>query len=163
MKRNAEFATKYRAFMSEYETLGHMTQVRDVQEDGYYTPHHGVLSSNKFRVVFNASAKTTTGVSLNETQLVGEKLQQDLFVVLMNFRQYKYGITADIEKMYRQILIHPDDRKYQKILWRENEQEPIRTFQLNTVTYGHACAPHCAVRTLVQCARDNESFPGEPD
>lgn len=74
----------------------------------------------------------------------------------MHFRQYKFGIIADIEKMYRQVLIHPDDLKYQKILWRENENNPIQTYQLNTVTCGHACAPHCAIRALVQCAHDHE-------
>lgn len=157
MRRNREFAERYKMFMSEYETLGHMRQIQEAKEEGYYTPHHGVLSSNKFRVVFNASAKTTTGISLNETQLVGEKLQQDLFLTLINFRRFRYGITADIEKMYRQILMHPDDRKYQKILWRPTEAEPVRVYELNTVTYGHACAPHCAIRTLIQCARDNEA------
>lgn len=156
MRRNPEFAAKYRIFMTEYEVLGHMTQIRDREEEGYYTPHHGVLSSSKFRVVFNASAKTTSGISLNEAQLVGEKLQPDLFIVLVSFRQYRFGITADIEKMYRQILVHPEDRKYQKIIWRENEKEPIKVYQLNTITYGHTCAPHCAIRTLVQCTKDYE-------
>lgn len=158
MKRNPDFAAKYRMFMSEYETLGHMSQVQDQQEEGYYTPHHGVLTSTKFRVVFNASAKTTSGISLNETQMVGEKLQRDLFVILINFRRYQYGITADIEKMYRQILVHEKDRKYQKILWRESEKGPIKTYQLNTVTYGHASAPHSAIRTLIQCAIDHEEI-----
>lgn len=156
MKRNKEFGEKYKLFMQEYEALGHMTQVWENQESGYYTPHHGVLSAQKFRVVFNASAKTSTKISLNETQLVGEKLQPDLFKILMHFRQFKIGITADIEKMYRQVLIHSDDRKYQKILWRSDEKEPVRVYQLNTVTYGHACAPHCAIRALVQCANDYE-------
>lgn len=160
MKKNPDFAMKYRIFMTEYEALGHMEPVWDQEESGYYTPHHGVLSSEKFRVVFNASAKTTSGISLNETQLVGEKLQLDLMIILMRFRQYKFGITADIEKMYRQVLIHPKDRKYQKILWREDEKKPIQTYQLKTVTYGHACAPHCAIRALIQCANDNENqFP----
>lgn len=156
MKRNAEFAEKYKLFMSEYETLGHMSQIWEEKESGYYTPHHGVLSASKFRVVFNASAKTSTKVSLNDAQLVGEKLQQDLSKILMNFRQFKIGITADIEKMYRQVLIHEEDRKYQKILWRYSEREPVRVYQLNTVTYGHACAPHCAIRALIQCATDYE-------
>lgn len=156
MKRNKEFGEKYKIFMSEYETLGHMTRIWEKEENGYYTPHHGVLSASKFRVVFNASAKTTSGISLNETQLIGEKLQQDLFAILINFRQSKVGIIADIEKMYRQVLMHSEDRKYQKILWRADEREPVQTYQLNTVTYGQACAPHCAIRALVQCAADNE-------
>lgn len=145
--------------MEEYEVLGHMEQIYENHESGYYTPHHGVIT-NKFRVVFNASAKTTLGTSLNETQMVGEKLQRDLFLILLNFRKFKFGVIADIEKMYRQILIHRDDRKYQKILWRPSEKEPVRTYQLKTVTYGQACAPHCAIRALMQCAIDHETqFP----
>lgn len=160
MKKSEEFATKYKLFMSEYETLGHMEQIWEREESGYYTPHHGVLSANKFRVVFNASAKTSTGMSLNEAQLVGERLQRDLFLILINFRKFKYGIIADIEKMFRQVLIHHKDRKYQKIFWRENEHEPVKIYQLKTVTYGHACAPHCAVRALIQCAEDHkQEFP----
>lgn len=157
MRRNKEFAEKYKLFMSEYETLGHMEEIWEDREDGYYTPHHGVLTASKFRVVFNASAKSSSGITLNETQLVGEKLQPDLFNLLLHFRQFRIGITADIEKMYRRVLVHQEDRKYQKILWRFNEREPVRTYQLNTVTYGHACAPHCAIRALVQCANDHES------
>lgn len=155
MKKDIEFGKQYRLFMSEYLSLGHMEKIFEDKEDGFYTPHHAVFSANKFRTVFNASAKTTTGITLNETQMVGEKLQRDLAFTVINFRRFKFGITADIEKMYRQILIHPNDRKYQKILWRDNEKEPVGVYQLNTVTYGHACAPHCAIRTLIQCARDH--------
>ncbi|XP_031639210.1 uncharacterized protein LOC116351270 [Contarinia nasturtii] len=156
MKRNPEFGDKYRLFMSEYEALGHMQRISEEGESGYYTPHHGVLSSEKFRVVFNASSKTSTGITLNECQLTGEKLQSDLQMILLNFRKYRFGITADIEKMYRQILVHPSERKFQKILWRAKEGDPIGVFELKTVTYGHTCAPHCAIRTLIQCAIDHE-------
>lgn len=146
--------------MSEYEALGHMEQSWENEESGYYTPHHGVLSAAKFRVVFNASAKSTTGVTLNNTQLVGEMLQRDLVDILMSFRQYKYGIIADIEKMYRQIWVHRDHQKYQKIFWGEHEREPLKVYRLKTVTYGHASAPHNAIRSLVQCAIDHQDqFP----
>lgn len=89
MKKHKEFATQYKTFMSEYEALAHMEPVWDNGETGYYTPHHGVQSSSKFRVVFNASAKTGSGISLNETQLVGEKLQQDLIMILMKTIQIR--------------------------------------------------------------------------
>ncbi|XP_015437077.1 PREDICTED: uncharacterized protein LOC107192365 [Dufourea novaeangliae] len=56
--------------------------------------------------------------------------------------------------MYRQIELHPDDRKYHKILWRENTNDPIQVYQLNTVTYGTASAPYLAIRTLQQLAQD---------
>ncbi|XP_031639220.1 uncharacterized protein LOC116351279, partial [Contarinia nasturtii] len=132
MKRNTEFGDKYRLFMQEYEALGHMQRISERDESGYYTPHHGVLSSEKFRVVFNASSKTTTGITLNECQLTGEKLQPDLQLILLNFRKYRFGVTADIEKMYRQILVHPSERKFQKILWRAREGDPIGVFELKT-------------------------------
>lgn len=160
MKKNSVFATEYKKFMHEYESLGHMEQINEKFEEGYYTPHHGVQSSKKFRVVFNASAKTTSGVTLNDTQKTGAKLQKDLFFILMSFRKFKYGLTGDIEKMYRQILIHPDHQKYQKIIWRSNEKEQLKVFQLKTVTYGHTAAPHCAIRSLLQCANDHKhEFP----
>lgn len=157
MKQNQEFGEKYKIFMSEYETLGHMEPIWEKEESGYYTPHHGVLSSGKFRVVFNASAKSSSGVTLNETQMTGEKLQRDLVEILMNFRQFKFGITADIEKMYRQIWVHKEHRKFQKILWRDNPEEPVKIYELKTITYGHTCAPHCAIRTLIQCAEDHKA------
>ncbi|XP_011870295.1 PREDICTED: uncharacterized protein LOC105563346, partial [Vollenhovia emeryi] len=61
---------------------------------------------------------------------------------------------ADIEKMYRQILIHPDDRDWQRILWRPTPDEAVQEYRLNTVTYGLACAPFLAIRTLRQLAED---------
>lgn len=57
MRKNHEFKQKYCEFMNEYEKLGHMSRIHETFEDGYYTPHHGVMSSKKFRVVFNASSK----------------------------------------------------------------------------------------------------------
>lgn len=157
MAKDAQFAEKYKEFMREYEALGHMSKIKEDrrEEDGYYTPHHGVFSSNKFRIVFNASATTTSGISLNEAQMVGAKLQRDIFDILVDFRKGKYGYTGDIEKMYRQILVDERDRKYQKIIWRANEEEPLGVYELNTVTYGHAAAPHCAIRAMNQCAVDN--------
>lgn len=51
MKKNQDFATKYKSFTSEYETLGHIEEIWDKMEEGYNTPHHGVYSATKFRVV----------------------------------------------------------------------------------------------------------------
>ena len=41
-----------------------------------------------------------------------------------------------------------------KSLWRENQNEPIKVYKLNTVTYGTACAPFLAIRILHQLAQD---------
>lgn len=60
----------------------------------YHIPHHAVLK--KFRIVNDASCITDQGISLNDVQLIGEKLQDDLADLIMRFRCRPIAITADI-------------------------------------------------------------------
>lgn len=57
--------------------------------------------------------------------------------------------------MYWQIIVHPDDRRYQQILW-SSVGEPAE-FQLNTVTYDLICGPYLALCGLRQLVCDEES------
>lgn len=84
-------------------------------------------------------------------------MQRELFEILLRFRKHAVVVTADIEKMYRQVLICPEQRHLQCILWRSNPQDVMRTYKLNTVTYGTASASFLAIRTLIQLASDAES------
>ncbi|XP_053969571.1 uncharacterized protein LOC128871659 [Anastrepha ludens] len=105
--RSSEIRPQYIAFMEEYESLGHMSVVAhpNLKEPHYYMPHHCVLkpssTSTKLRVVFDASCRTSTQTSLNDHLLVGPTIQQDLYMLLLRFRLYRFAITADITKMYR--------------------------------------------------------------
>jgi hypothetical protein len=59
--------------------------------------------------------------------------------------------TADIAKTYRQIVVHPQDRDLQRILWRYSSEKPIQACRLTTVTYGISSAPFlatCCLKTL---------------
>ncbi|GBP12592.1 hypothetical protein EVAR_10255_1 [Eumeta japonica] len=129
----------YLSFMREYEALGHSSKI-ERPKNAVFLPHHPVIKENsestRCRVVFDASAKTETGLSLNDIMMVGPTVQDDIFSILIRLRQHKFVITADLEKMYRQILIEPSQRYLQMILWRENDHEPLNYLQLNTVTYG---------------------------
>ena len=100
------------------------------------------------RVVFDASAKTDNGVSLNQILHVGPRLQNDITNVINYFRNFRFVMTGDIEKMYRQILINSDDWRYQIILWRPSKDQPVRPYYLKTVTYGQACSPYLSLRTI---------------
>lgn len=151
----------YTDFMAEYISLGHMTVA--TEPGVYYIPHHAVFKSDpnsKIRVVFDASAQSSSGHSLNSQLHTGSKLQQDLVDVLLRFRIHRHVFTADICKMYRQILVDPKYRKYQHIFWRESQFDELLEYQLNTVTYGLSCAPYLALRVLKEIA-DSEctSFP----
>ncbi|XP_069967556.1 uncharacterized protein [Bactrocera oleae] len=147
---------QYITFMREYIALDHMEVSRETfigKETGYFIPHHAVTT--KFRVVFNASAKTSNGTSLNDTQFSGPQLHANIVDILNRFRKFNVAITADVKKMFRQILIDTRHRKWQRILWRESPDEPLQVYELKTVTYGMACSPFNAIRALRQCANDN--------
>lgn len=169
LQRNPSLKVQYVDFVREYLQLGHCREVNLADDNPnlkpYYLPHHAVLrpgsSSTKCRVVFDASAKSApTNLSLNDTLLIGPVVQSDIFSIMLRFRQHRYVFTADIQKMYRQIRIHPDDTHKQRIYWREQPNEPLKILELLTVTYGTASAPFQATRSLVQLANEEaENFP----
>lgn len=68
----------------------------------------------------------------------GPTIKSDLFSIIIKFRCFKYVLTTDITKMYRQILINEEQTYLQTILWRENPCEPIQSYKLITLTYGTA-------------------------
>ena len=156
----------YQDFINEYQDLGHMEQVpinstldpAKVQ----YLPHHCIIrpssTTTKLRVVFDASAKTTSGFSLNDIQYSGAKVQQDLFPIMIRMRKHRYAIIADVVKMFRQIVMHPAHCDLQRILWKKEGE--LIAYRLNTVTYGTTSAPFLAARTLQQLAVDEQNnFP----
>ncbi|XP_011859181.1 PREDICTED: uncharacterized protein LOC105556699 [Vollenhovia emeryi] len=157
---NPAFQRSYTDFIVEYQRLGHMEEEdspnRQITPE-YYLPHHGVLREDsrttKLRVVFNGSYRTTSGHSLNDILHVGAKLQNDITDVLLWIRTYRIIFSTDIVKMFRQIAIHEEDWKLQKILWYKEDNRLV-SYRLTTVTYGLNCAPFLALRTLQQLIQD---------
>ncbi|XP_053973203.1 uncharacterized protein LOC128873577 [Hylaeus volcanicus] len=162
LRSNPVLDSDYRKVMNEYISLNHMSLITDESDDGYYLPPHGVIkntsTTTKLRVVFDASAKSNKGFSLNDKLIIGPTIQEKLFEHLLKFRMHAFVLTADIEKMYRQILIHPNDRKFQHIFWYHEDKPAV--FQLNTVTFGVSSAPYLAIRIINQLADDESAdFP----
>jgi hypothetical protein len=159
--RNKQLANDYKSFINEYLSLGHMMPGDSDFKLNCYLPHHGVIRSEstttKLRVVFNASEKTSTGLSLNDVMYRGPNLQQDLQSLLIKWRQYRFAFTADLEKMFRQIWLNKQDQNLQLIVWRDTENTKLRHFKLTTVTYGTKAAPFLAMMTLKQLAYDEKS------
>ncbi|GBL92540.1 hypothetical protein AVEN_123734-1 [Araneus ventricosus] len=129
-----------------------------------YIPHHCIYKPEKattpLRVVCDASAKTSTGQSLNSILLNGGSIQDDLFSLVTRFRTHKYVFSVDIQKMYIQILVGPSQRDLQRIVWKETNNSPIKIDHLNTVTYGMVSAPFLAMRALKALAdTEHQDFP----
>ncbi|GFV28642.1 integrase catalytic domain-containing protein [Trichonephila clavipes] len=165
LNKNNTMGTLYKEFMNEYELLGHMEEIKNETLDkiNYYIPHHSVYKPEKtstpLRVVFDASAKTS-GFSLNSILLNGGIIQQDLFSIVSRFRKHEYAFSADIKKMYRQILVDPNQRDLQRIMWKTSADAPVKTYKLATITYGTVSAPFLATRTLRALADEEKAeFP----
>ncbi|GFV96182.1 integrase catalytic domain-containing protein [Trichonephila clavipes] len=165
LSRDSSYLSLYAEFLKEYEELGHLERVVESSEPPthYYIPHYGVLRpeklTTKLRIVFNGSSPTTTGISLNDILLKGE-VKEDVFETISRFRRHKFAFTTDIQKIYRQILINPDQQDLQRIIWKHGLDAEILTYRLKTVTYGLSNAPFLAIRTLQQLAKDEKSrFP----
>ncbi|KAL0901649.1 hypothetical protein ABMA27_006857 [Loxostege sticticalis] len=129
LSKNPKLYEDYRKVLHEYVELGHMAEVEssDIDNDkAVYLSHHAVVKEDrettKVRVVFNASSKGTNNIC----------------------------IVSDLVKMYRQVLVNKDHANFQRILWRDHPIEPIKHYKLLTLTFGTACAPYLAVKTLQQ-------------
>lgn len=121
-----------------------------------YLPHHPVIkessTTTKIRPVFDASVKTTNGNSLNSQLLIGSTIQTYLFSLFIHWRKRQIAISGDIEQMYRQIWIYPEDTEYHRILWQPPGTTEVKSYRLKTVTFGVASAPFLAIRSLFKIA-----------
>lgn len=95
---------QYIQFMREYEELERMQRVSldELLDPKYFIPHHFLLkldiATKKIRVAFDASAKTSTGYSLNDLMYTGPNFLTELFSILLRLRFLKLVFTTDIEK-----------------------------------------------------------------
>ncbi|CAA9999216.1 unnamed protein product, partial [Nesidiocoris tenuis] len=161
LAKDSALREEYVAQMDEYIKLGHMTLA--TSPPSYIIPHHAVFKTvgdkKKLRIVFDASFPAPSG-SLNDHLYTGARLQADLPHILLNFRRHQYVFSCDIIKMFRQIWINAEDRKYLQIAWRSDPQQPVQLFELTTVTFGLSSSPFLAQRVLRQHALNyQEEFP----
>lgn len=155
--KNQDLKNTYSSIIREYLELKYLELVSpaDPEKDNcYFVPHHCVVKPEKTRIVYDASAKTQQGFSLNDHLLIGEKLQKDIVFILMNFRVHNVVFTCDIKSMFTQIKVAEKHQDFLRILWRFDSTQPIREYRMNRVIFGLACAPFLANRTILQLAMD---------
>lgn len=117
----------YLDFTLEYENVCHVTEdsrsLNLENEVNYFLLHHSVIgeysTTAKLRTVCYASAKTTSSFSFNDIQMVGTTIQDDLLSILLSFRQHKYIIPADIEKMYKAVEVNRAQMSPQRKIFQD--------------------------------------------
>ena len=67
-----------------------------------------LFSTQPSRIIFDCSAKHR-GSSLNDKLLQGPELTNSLVGVLTRFRQEAVGLVADVEAMFHQVNVVPED------------------------------------------------------
>ena len=125
----------------------------------FYLPMHAVYkaqsTTTKIRAVFDASAKSSTGTSLNDTLLVGPTVHPPLIDVLLTFRLHKIALTADVSKMYRAVKLTPSDRDLHRFVWRSNPTEPLIDYRMTRNTFGVSASAFAANMSVKQNAIDH--------
>ena len=149
--------------MKEYFDLGHAELVPSADltkspREVCYLPMHVVRkeasTTTKIRAVFDASMKTTSGVSLNDTLMVGPTVHPSLVDVLLRFRMHRIAIVADISKMFRAIELPPSDRDLHRFVWRASPKDVLQDCRMNRVTFGVSSSSFIANMSIKQNAID---------
>ena len=139
--------------MDEYFESGHAEEVPESDHDKpphevFYLPIHCVRkessTTTKIRAVFDASAKTSSGISLNETLMVGPIVHSTLVEVLLRFRLHRVALTADVSRMYRAIALTDADKDLHRFVWRNSPRDTLRDFRMTRVTFGVASSSFTA-------------------
>uniref|UniRef100_A0A8D9BZC5 Reverse transcriptase domain-containing protein n=1 Tax=Cacopsylla melanoneura TaxID=428564 RepID=A0A8D9BZC5_9HEMI len=166
LNSNPEAKEGYTKSMQDLLDKGYMAKSTDQSDkSGYFIPHHMIVKpdrvSTKIRVVFDASAKTSSGQSLNDLLHTGATLYNDLLGILLKFRLFPCALNGDITSMFLQILVNENDCKFQKLLWRFDLSQPLTTYEMKVVIFGMKSSPFLAQRTVRQLV-DNEikNYPG---
>ena len=107
---------KYTEFMDDllrkgYAKRVHIGQPEEPSTPAWYLPHHPVFhpqKPDKVRVVFDCAAKYR-GTSLNDQLLQGPDLTISLVGVLTRFREESVALMYDVEAMFHEVKVRPDD------------------------------------------------------
>ena len=170
LDKNEELKRNYDDVIQEQLNCGVIEKVEDAGSIGNvtYLPHREIIrndkTSTKLRIVFDASAKRTNYVSLNEVLYKGPSLNPNLYDLLLKFRIYLIVMTADIEKAYLQINIEEKHRDYMRFLWFEDifANEPkLQKYRFCRVIFGVTSSQFLLNATIRAHAQHYESVDPE--
>ena len=129
------------------------------REEVFYLPMHAVVkessSTTKIRAVFDASAKSSSGVSLNNQLLIGPTVHSTLVDVLLRFRRHRVALTTDVSRMYRAVLLPEGERDLHRFMWRSHPGETLRDYRMTRVTFGVSSSSFAANMSVKQTAIDH--------
>nr|XP_027231770.1 uncharacterized protein LOC113823351 [Penaeus vannamei] len=130
----------------------------------WYLPHHPIKNPkkpDKTRVVFDCASKFK-GFSLNDYANQGPDLAKKVSRFLLRFREGAIAFMADIEAMFHQVKVIPDDRDVLRFLWFEDDdtRRPLVTYRVTSHLFGGVWSPSCANYALQHVTKEfKEEYP----
>ena len=164
LQKNPDQALAYKKQMVEMEEMKFARKLSKEEIENYegpvhYISHHAVIRPEKkstpVRIVFNSSS-VFQGSRLNDYWNKGPDLLNNLFGVVLRFREKEVAISGDISKMYHRVLVPEEDQHVHRFLWRNMETEKEPDVYVKTVlTFGDKPAPAMAQIALQKTAEEN--------
>ncbi len=161
LSKDKDMLERYNGIIQDQLSKGIIERVTPETVEGstkHYIPHHPVVTpskaTTKVRIVYDASAKSRkTQKSLNECMDRGPVFLEDLTSLLMRFRLYKIGITADIEKAFLNVGVNDDNRDFLRFLWIKDPTNPnvvdnLEIFRFCRVPFGVIASPFLLGATI---------------
>ena len=115
----------------------------------------------KTRVVFDPSSEHE-GISFNDTLLNGPDLLVNVVNLLTSFRVGLIPLSADIEKMYHQVLVRGKEQEYFSSLWRKSGSKVApEVYSMTVHIFGAFSLPATCMYALKRTAVNfgSRSFP----
>ena len=113
----------------------------------HYLPNRPVIindhSTNKLRIVFNASAHYTTELCLNDILEAGPCLLSYLLDILLRFCTGKIAVAADIKEVLLQIEMNENDCNLVRFLWFDDIHKKNPSFvdyRFTHLVFGLTCS-----------------------
>ena len=164
LQRDSQLNEKYCEQMDVALSKGYAEVVPVEENNGrvWYIPHHPVLNPRKpekVRIVYDCAARSSN-ISLNDKLMTGPDLVNKLFKVLLRFRKNKIAIVSDVEAMFYQVLVDPEDKDSLRFLWWPGgnlDLEPI-PHRMRVHLFGAKSSPSCAAFALRHTAKEFGKF-----
>ena len=166
LKQNPEHAAAYSHQMTEMVDMNFTRKLTNEEIEAHkghvhYITHHSVLRpeshSTPLRIVFNTSSAYQEH-KLNDYWMKGPDLLNNLFGVILRFREKECALIGDLSKMYHRVLI-PEipDQHVHRYLWRDMEtNRPPNVYVKTVLTFGDKPAPGMAQIALPKTAEESE-------
>ena len=105
--------------------------------------------TTKLRICLDSKAKFG-GLSLNDVLLKGKLKMNDVYETITQIRCGKYVLIGDVQKMFWQIMIDPEDEKYHGVIYKGD------TYVFTRVGFGHKSSPPVADRAMLKIAQSGK-------